>query len=612
MTKYSADSIRVLEYPDDVREKPSMYIGGTDRAGLWQILKEVITNAFDESSAGYNKKISIEMDTKKNVYSVADAGRGIPVEIHKKTKISTLTTVLTRLHAGAKLSKEDTAYKASAGTHGVGVSVTNALAEYLEVYTFRDKWFFQRFEKGHVKSKVIEKKPNVFAFNKGTVVTFKPDMTLFKSVVMPKKSILEWIDTIAYFYPDVSFRLKVDGKERNFQHKAGISALCDKILKTSEIEPIGKPFSIITPNISVVLQWSNSSNENLLSYVNGLQVQKGTHLTALNALIKKEFEKYKTAKQSFDVEDVKAGLVGIINIAIASPVFSSQTKEVLKSVEGKHLVATIEKEFAAWCLKNKATIKQIIDRAVQLFSLKSDFQVKKALISKVKTEKAGKVIMPEQYLAARKEGPNSEFFLVEGESAKGSARMARNADYQSVLGLKGKIINAIKSPDAKVAANKEIINILKCVGYKPQMKDPFAKLKMGKLIFLSDADPDGAHISLLYSGVVFKLLKPLLKQKMVYYVALPLFTAVYKDKRYYADKLSDLIEKMPKGFNKDKITRLKGLGECDPDVLEEIAFNPDTRKLVRLKYKEGKRLNRYLATLSSENDFRKDILGLNG
>lgn len=609
--QYDASSVKVLEYPENVRTKYGMYIGDSDENGVRQCWGEVVGNCLDEASAGHNKRIYVEI-LKDNEFIIADAGRGIPVEKHKATKISTLTTVLTKLHAGAKIETNNKTYKASYGTFGVGVSVTNALAEYLEVWTYRDGWHYQRFERGIVVSGEPKKvkKPPVFHYKKqGTVIRFKSDKKIFGKSVFPADKALEWLETISYFYSDVKFTTVYKSKEKTFQQK-GVFDLSDRIIKENSLTPMGKPFFYKDDNVAVLLQWTDGDEDHLTSYVNGFKTTSGVHLDALNKIVSTVFSAFKLKRQDFKPENLRVGLVGVLNVTISAPLFASQTKERLLSKEGADAVLSSNTPFTKWAAQNKATIKDIINRAVELNKLEDEFKAKKKLAASTKTTVKGKILMPPNFLEAKtRHRKDVELFLVEGDSAKGSARLARDAMTQAILPLKGKIINAINAKDDKIAANNEIVSILKAIGYNPNLKDPYDKLRMGKLIFLSDADPDGYHIALLYSAVVFKLLRPLYKKKMVYFVKLPLYTCTHKDKRYFGDTLEELKEQVP-NLNPERVTRMKGLGEVDPDVLNTIAFNHKTRKLIRIKLKEGKRLSRYVATLHSENSFRKDILGI--
>jgi DNA gyrase/topoisomerase IV subunit B len=610
--EYNAKSVRVLDFPDNVRIKYGMYIGNNDDNGIRQIWGEAVANSLDEAAGGHNDKIY--MGFEKDCFIIADSGRGIPVETHPDTKISTLTTVMTKLHAGAKIqSGKNNTYETSVGTFGVGISVTNALSNYLEVYTYRKGWYYQRFERGIIKTAVKKlEKPPVYHFkNKGTVIVFSPDYSIFqKNARFPRKEALEWVNTAAYFYPKVEFIISRDGNTKSIWHKKGVEALCQHQLEKQQAQAISPIFTYSDKNVSVALQWTDSSEDSLTSYVSGFKTSSGTHLTAFNKLLKAVFDRHKLKKQEFTTENLKVGLVGVLNITIPSPAFAGQTKEKLMSPEGAQAIEQISREFEKWALKNKNAIKVIIGRSCEISALESEFRAKKALATKTRVTAKGKVLLPPNFLAAKAKNPRDiELFLVEGESAKGSARDARDANIHAILPLKGKIVNAINASDDKLAANKQVIDIIKAIGYNPSIKDPYSKLKIGRLIFLSDADPDGYHISLLYSSVIFKLLRPLFAKKMVYYIRLPLFTCIYKDKRYFGDSLAELAKKVPTDKPLTGVTRMKGLGEVDPDVLNTIAFNPKTRKLVQIQWKD-KAVHRYVSTLKTENTYRKSILGV--
>ena len=307
MAKYNANSVRVLDFPDNVRIKHGMYIGNNDDNGIRQIWGEAVANALDEAAAGANTKVYLGFE--KDQFIIADAGRGIPVEIHKDTKISTLTTVLTKLHAGAKISQgKDSSYETSFGTFGVGISVTNALSASLDVYTYRDGWHHQRFEKGLVKSQVKKiTKPPVFHFkNKGTVIVFTPDYSIFqKNAKFPLKEALEWVNTTAYFYPKVEFTIERKGKIKTIWHKKGAEALCLNKIAEMNAEAISPIFTFQDKNAAIALQWTNSSEDSLVFYVSGFKTTSGTHVAAFNKLIKSTLDRYKLKKQEYNAENLK-------------------------------------------------------------------------------------------------------------------------------------------------------------------------------------------------------------------------------------------------------------------------------------------------------------------
>ena len=464
-------------------------------------------------------------------------------------------------------------------THGVGVSCTNAVSSKLSAYTFRDgKWHKQTFSEGKPTSKVERIKtkelPDVPNFcGKGTIIEFETDKKIFKKAKFQPKEPMKWLRTIAYFFPQVKFTLVLDGKKEEFQQTGGVDSLVKRWLKKADVEPIGKPFFFQSNNVTVVLQWANTDEGNLLGYVNALEVNKGKHVVALNQIILKCFNKYKTKKQEFKTEDLLVGLFGVVNIAMTAPSFGGQTKEKLLSKEGGTLVKeAIESEFDKWLAKNKPFAKSIIERAVNLRNAQKEFSVSKKLAANLQTTKKGLTRLPDKLAVCtnrqKKKYNTIELFIVEGRSAEGSAKQARNNVNQEILPIRGKILNVYKAKEDKIAANVEIADILKSIGYNPKLKDPYSKLTVEYVMLLSDADPDGKHINLLLSGFLQKALRPLIELGKVFAVDAPLFTATYKNKKYFAHTLPDLMKQLPANFSPDNVKRLKGLGESlHPDTL---------------------------------------------
>jgi DNA gyrase subunit B len=569
-TTYNEDSIKVLQGLEPVRKKYGMYIGNNDHTGIWQIVKEPIANSLDEALAGFNDSLVIAIDTKRNRFIVADGGRGMPVGIHKTTKISTLTTILTVLHAGGKIDATNTAYtKGSQGTFGVGVSVTNALSLKLKAYTFRDnKWWYQEFKQGKPVTEVVRVKvddlPKFANFTgKGTIISFEADPEIFGKSTIQVKEPMKWLNVIAYFYPNVKFTTIIDNKKNEFQHKEGIPALVKYWMKKADIEPVGKTFYQQDNNVTCALQWSESVDEHLTCFVNTLEVSKGTHVAAINKIITDTFAKYKPKNADYKPENLRAGLFGVLNISINSPAFGGQTKEVLLSPEAKVLINGVIKDaFEEWALKNKTLVKDLITRACALSAAEATFKINKKFAGKLQTTKKGRTLLPPELSDSITKNPHErELFIIEGKSAEGTCLDARNVQYQEILPLKGKILNVHKAKDEKIAANKEVEMILQSIGFNPALKDPYAKLRVDKVFLLSDADPDGKHINLLLSGFLYKALRPLIAAGKVFSVNLPLFTAPLKDRRVYGHKLNDILKQLPANYNRDQIIRMKGLGE---------------------------------------------------
>ena len=612
---YSANDIDVLEGLEPVRKKSGMYIGANDSRGIFQITKEIIDNVFDEYLAEYNTKLFVEV--KGDVVTVADESRGIPVEIHPKTKESTLTTIFTKLHAGGKLGvKKDgsTAYKTSVGTFGVGSSVTNALSESFEVWTFRKAWYYQAFAKGKVKTKVKKgvKPPSVSGctMKAGTVVRFKPDFTCFqKKSKLNTKNLLDWLKISSYLYPDLVFYLDLDGKKAKLHEPKGIKALVNKLVEDAKVEKLGKTVHIRSNNFEAVLQWSSHDEEKLLSYANGSKTEDGgTHVNGLFKALNESLKSFKGARSNYKPEDLRCGLLGVLDFKMPSPQFDSQTKSKLISKEAQDQVyETALEELKKFWRENPSTAKEIVRRANEVRSVVQSFTMSKKAAAALKVNKGGKVLLPAKLVVSNTKDPKErELYLVEGDSAGGSAEKARDAKTQEVLKLRGKILNVHKDKSQKAFTNNEIIDILKSIGYDPSKKK--MDLRVGKIILLTDADVDGGHISSLLLGLLLKVVPDVIKNGMVYalYKA-PLFKTNVGSKNVYGRSLAEL---MKKTNGKGIVTRIKGWGEIGPDILAEVAFDRTTRHLVRVTMEDAKASKRFVKIMGEDPSTRKEMLGV--
>lgn len=485
---YDESSIKVFQGLEGVRKRPSMYIGAIE-TGRFHILKEVLDNSVDEALAGCNKKVGCIIT--EDYYEVFDEGRGIPVGIHpdfKKEKKSTLEIIFTTLHAGGKL--ENNAYsQGSVGTHGCGASCTNALSTYFQVWTFRDKkWWTQEFSKGKPVSPVIESSPGK-EYKKGTVIRFKPDAEILPNA-LNLRSLVDWFRNSAFLNGGIEFYLNIKGKEKTYKSK-GLIDYIQYITKDLECEPLNKPFILKTANVDVALQWFESDDTNLNSWCNtSPTIEGGTHLQGLINVINKGFDSL-VKKKGYKSEDLRMGLFGAINIKIAQPHFDSQTKEKLISAEATKLVMDqIYNEFEKYLNSNKTFVKKVTDRANSMRAIYNRFTQEKKALSKLKTR--GKANLPPSAKFAASTGKDvetRELYIVEGDSAGGTAKMARDPHNQEVLKLRGKILNVAKATLAKAYESEDVLNILKGIGFDPTNKERHRRV--GKVIILTDADTDG-------------------------------------------------------------------------------------------------------------------------
>ena len=605
--EYNEESIVVLKGLQAVRTKPAMYVGNLDTA-RFHILKEVLDNGIDESLAGYSKKLYCNI-SEDGYFTVADEGRGIPVGIHpdyKEEKKSTLEVIMTQLHAGGKI-KEGAYAGGSVGTHGVGVSCTNALSSYLQVWTYRDKTWWTQIYKCGVPQGPVEKGKPEFSWKQGTIVKFKPDETILPKQLDPK-TLAEWFRNSSFLNPNVEFTLNYKGKEKTYNSK-GLIDYIEWKTKDLNCEALYKPFIIKTENCDVALQWFENEESDLASWCNtSPTIEGGTHYKGLLNVIYKGFENL-VKKKGYKPEDLRTGLYGAINFRIASPQFDSQTKEKLINPEAEKLVMEqVQKEFDKYLNSNKTFVKKVIDRANEIRAIYNKFNQEKKALSKLKSR--GKVNLPpaSKFISSNCKDPDMrELYIVEGDSAAGTARQARDPKYQEIVKLRGKIMNVAKSGMIKAYESDDILNVLKAIGFDPSNKEH--QLRVGKIIILTDEDDDGYHIAVLLLTLFEKIYSEILKDGRVYKVNAPLFVGRTKTSEFYGENLEDVKKQVEeKGQKLVTATRIKGWGECNYDLLKKFAFDPKTRKLEQIKAIEGKELNYFHKMVGDDTEVRKQIL----
>lgn len=605
---YDESSIKVLKGLLGVRKRPTMYIGNVDADGLFQCVKEIIDNGIDECSNGYSKSLKLIVD--KEFVTVADTGRGIPVGIHpdfKKEKLSTLEVIMTQLHAGGKMDTDS--YTNSVGRNGVGVSVSNALAERFNVWTYRDrKWWFQSYSKGKPTTKVVNKNPP-FKQSKGTIVQFKPDFTIFKKgSSLDLKRIKELFSFNRYLIPGVEFQYedKINNKSKTYISNKGLKGLLQKQVKDLGVEDLTTIFEHHSSLLDVVFQWVKNDDYEIKSFVNGSPTAEGgTHVKCLQSELYDWIMEFAPSKSNFKADDILEGLYAIINLKYDNPLFDSQTKDRLTN---KEIAELIEEDLAdnlkKWAKINKESIQEIIDRASAIRDAKAQYEQTKKAIAAVKG-KRGKSSLPGAKKFAGctcKNASDIELYILEGDSALGTARVARDPKYQEVLCLRGKILNAEKDKVQKVFESEEVVNILKAIGYDPENKK--LTFRVGKVILLADADSDGSHIECLVSTLIQKLCPELIKRNMLYTVDAPLYVGRTDTKIYYGGSLSDL-KKQCKTLK--SVTRIKGWGECSPSLLRDVAFSKNA-VLVPITESKGKDLKEALLVMGDDSQARKKLL----
>lgn len=621
---FTEDDVHVLKGLDQIRGKPTMYIGNPDSDGLFTILREPADNAGDEWAAGRCNSMTIRL-LKDGYCEVHDDGQGMPVGTHKTEKIPTIEVLVSMIHAGGKLKASD-AYKHSTGTHGLGIKASNALSTDFRIITKRDnKWWTIAYAKGKKTQDLTELKPaQVKEYNPiykhGTIVRFKPDLSIFdKGSVLDLDKLKDWCDLKSYLYGGFSITLidEVSKKPETIEyyHEGGTLEWLE-----SAIEDLGcgtltnKPIDIRLPNLELCFTFTDADGMLLDSYTNGLyQSEGGNHLNTTLSAVYKTVSDYATKTQTFTREDIVEGIVGILNFKVDSPKFGSQTKNKLTDSRFEELCEeSLYEELTAYWNKNKGVARDICRRASELRGAKAQFTMQKKQLADLKKRAGSGSKLPTK-LAMVKDCPahERELYCVEGDSAAGTARSARMTTpyrYQETLGLKGKVTNMFKAKG--IPDNEEVLNILTALGYDPTVPNPTEKLRVGKIILLSDPDPDGYHINTLLLGLLLKLMPEVFDKGMVYTVVSPKYVLADKGVQYFAMTMDEMKQIIPKGVNPDKASYLKGWGEASATAMRQIAFNPETRKLVRIEKPDARAQKEIALLMGEDSEYRKKLLGI--
>jgi DNA gyrase subunit B len=593
-----------------IRSKPNMYIGPTDGTGIFTILREVLDNANDEVKAGRNDLIEIWVI--KNQLWVADKGVGIPVELHSKAKISTLTHVLTNLQSSGKM--DGNAYTAAVGVHGVGVKASNALSKEFKVWTFREDqggWHYTAFAKGKEISPVVKSKapvlPNGEKPKKGTVICFTPDKGIFGKHTMPLDNLKAWCDINAYMNPKLKIILHTK-KTTVYFYKDGIKSWLAKKLQELKAEAaLPKPISHSSSTLDIVITWTNLEGSNVEYYTNTVRnVDGGVHTNAFHAALYDSLKPYMTKKTEFSTADIREGLLGIVNVKINAPKFASQTKEKLVDERvAKPCYNECLQVLSAYFKANKTEATNLCKRAAEIRALTQSFKASKKLVAAVnKASKKQSTKLAD--IVGNSPIEDREILIVEGDSAGGTAKMARDKKHQAVLSLKGKPLNVMEAQADKINNNQEIVDIFSAIGFD---LENIKSIRYGKIIFLCDPDVDGRHINCLLLTLFWRFAPDLFKAGKVFIIRSPEYLAQYKGKTFYGFTAQQVIKQV--GTSKVKIDHLKGYGECSIEELKHIAINKDTRKLFKIMpAKDKASAKKFEMLMGKDSSFRKEILGV--
>ena len=593
MERYDATKIVVLGGLEAVRKRPSMYIGSTGPRGLHHLVYEVVDNSIDEAMAGYCKNIVITIH-KDNSVSIEDDGRGIPVGIHPKYKVSGVELVMTKLHAGGKFDRK--AYKVSGGLHGVGVSVVNALSEELEVWVYRDKQiYYQKYKKGKPlgRLRVIGK-----CAKTGTKIRFLADKEIFSNGIEYSDEILEnRFRELAFLNSGlrIKFRDERTKKEEEFYYEGGIKSFVELLNKNKT--PLHDIIHLKTKKqdieLEVALQYTDSYNESVFSFVNNINtVEGGTHLTGFKTALTRTLNNYAeknlgNEKIRLTSEDVREGLTAIISLKIPNPQFEGQTKTKLGNMHVKGIVdSMVSTGLSTFLEENPRVARNIIEKAISASKAREAARKARELARR-KTALESTSLPGKLADCSEKDPALCELFLVEGDSAGGSAKQARNKEYQAILPLRGKILNVEKARINKVMSSNEIITIITALGTGIAEEFDITKLRYHKIIIMTDADTDGNHITTLLLTFFFRYMRPLIEEGYVFIAQPPLYLVKKGKERHYVQteaEKDELVRKLGQGIS---VQRYKGLGEMNPEQLWETTMDPQKRTLKRVTIEDA-------------------------
>lgn len=622
---YTATNINVLKGLEAVRKRPAMYIGDVGVRGLHHLVNEIVDNSIDEALGGYNDFIGVTINADGSV-TVADKGRGIPVDIHPVEKKSALEVVMTVLHAGGKFDKDS--YKVSGGLHGVGVSVVNALSAWMKVVVYRNgKIYTQEYERGIPKFDVKEigtaKKGET-----GTITTFMPDNEIFKVTKFSFDTLSERMRELAYLNKDVRIDIKdeIEGDSQSYHFKGGIIEFVQYLDENRTV--LHKPVYVEGEKddvpVEVSFEYTDAYSDNIHTYVNNINTHEGgTHLVGFKTALTRTLNAYATknklikenSKLTLSGDDFREGLTAVISVKVMEPQFEGQTKTKLGNSEVKSAVETLVNEkLAEYLEENPSVGKKIIEKCIRAAEAREAARKARDLVRRKNVMDS--ISLPGKLADCSINDPeHCEIYIVEGDSAGGSAKQGRDRRFQAILPLKGKILNVEKAKINKILDNNEIKAMIAAIGAGLATDFDPEKIRYGKIIIMTDADVDGSHIRTLLLTFIYRYMKELITLGKVYIAQPPLYKIKKGREEHYAfdDAERDQILKrmrkdgngevdadtdLPKGVN---ISRYKGLGEMNPDQLWETTMNPETRTVLRVNLDSALSADKIFETLMGDD-----------
>lgn len=626
--KYDESNIERYAGLKGIRKRSNSYIGPNDSNGLWTVVREPLDNVVDLALKGHNKLAQLILEPRSNAYWIVDAGPGFPVamkefenEHGQKERLNTLYVATGLVHSGSNFRDEEI----SRGVHGIGIKASNAMAKSFSVWTFnKGKWWSIHFRDAALVKDVAAgpppKLPHGIKVTGGTIVRVEPDMSLFmKGTKFPVQDMLSWFDLTAYLVPGVTCRIvKPDGKVAEIKHPGGPKDYVSDKLKKLKAEAKPVMFLHHSPLLDIAIAFSNAEGDNITAYTNGLLNKDGgehvrANADALMISLRPFWPKVRvTAKNPkpaapFKVDDIREGLVGLVNCKVAAPKFNNQPKD--KLIDERVYDKAKEEATAAWSAfwkKNPGMAREIVARAIELRSRTNDFLKDKQLIKKVQ---GAKKTISSKLAAIQGNTPveKRELYLVEGDSAAGGIKRIRDRRTQAIFACRGKPLNPIDTPMTTVTANAEIVSILAALGVDLQGKSNEPAVHYGKVIMLADADVDGMHINTIWQAILWKYVPHLFHRGHIYSVQSPLYKAVHKGKVVFGMTEEEIYKKL--GTKSVDCTYLKGWGELNDEDLS-IAVQPGVRTLIKLAPPDKAQAARFHNLMGSSPAYRKQLLGL--